>query len=469
MNTDKTRRWSKGKIIFLIGYFLFTVSASAVSLKVVRPEPSEALTIADGFTFVIGTVEPADSKVVCNGTSCDVDQDGAFIGFVPIRRMENGVEQNGKWCDAQFEFVTRHGKEETKTIIFSFTPRSPSAAVVAQAVFDPPKTIRITKDQWIGLEGEHLGKLIYIPEGSFLTAKFGSVGSYRCEVGDHFEISISSQEAEVVDAVSSIPLPRSFLLVPKENTEVEIINLTDPSMLRLSSYSLNKWGCEFSATSKDASLKHKQIPEGIATHSENSVNAILNTKSALKDLRICLDPGHHPDRGAVGPRGFEERESNLLVAREVAKLLEINGAKVSFTRQEEALPLKERHARIRELKPDLVISIHNNSVGDGQDPRLQHGTQTFYLHPWSRPLAESVHRAIIGRLGTKDLGCVRRNLYITRFHECPTILIEPEYIILPNQEKKFMNPEYRQQLAEAITEGIRNFVNNQISTSKILQ
>ena len=67
----------------------------------------------------------------------------------------------------------------------------------------------------------------------------------------------------------------------------------------------------------------------------------------LSGLRVCLDPGHHSDSGAIGPRGFEERESNLLISREVARLLKEGGAEVSFTREEDPMPLKQRHERMR--------------------------------------------------------------------------------------------------------------------------
>ncbi|MBI4025600.1 MAG: N-acetylmuramoyl-L-alanine amidase [Verrucomicrobia bacterium] len=427
-------------------------TAPALSIKVVRPESGEAMALAEGATFVIGTVDSPDATVSCNGVGCDVDADGAFIGFVPIRSASQKAEVGGKICDAQFEFVAHQREQEAKTIVLARTSRG-AGIMPAPELFDPPKTVRVTKDLWIGLEGAQLGQIVFILGGSCLTARSLSGDSYRCDVGDGIQVPVASADCELDVPAEPPPYRRCFLLLPKEDTRVDVVNLTRPSSVSIDSWSPNPWGCEFSATRLDCSLKHKLRPSNDKTAAETAV------EPGLRGLRVCLDPGHHPDRGAVGPRGFEERESNLLLSREIATLLEAQGAQVSYTREEQPLPIKERHARIRELKPDLVISVHNNSVGDGTDPRLRHGTQTFYLHPWSKPLAEAVHQAILQRMETADLGCIRRNLYIPRFLECPVILIEPEYIILPGQEKKFMSPDYRRKLAGAVVEGIRNFVN----------
>jgi len=174
-------------------------------------------------------------------------------------------------------------------------------------------------------------------------------------------------------------------------------------------------------------------------------------------MRIGLDPGHHPDRGAVGPRGLEERDANLRLAREVGRLLRAEGAEVVFTREEEALPLRERHARLRELDPEIVVSLHHNSVGDNADPRAKHGTQTFWYHPWSKDLAEKIHAAMLRALGSADLGCHRRDLYLPRYPGCPTVLLEPEYLILPEMEAAFLDAARRAKLAAAIVEGMRTF------------
>ncbi len=432
--------------VVLLALFFSASPALPLSLRIVRPQPSEILSLAEGRTFVIGTVSPPEATVSCNGVPCEVDKDGAFLGMAPIRRAELQMDEQGRFCDGSFEFTARQGDEETRTTILTITPRSPSAAIPAEEVFDPPRQLRATKSQWFGLNGARLGQIVCLPTGAHLCAISGTNGMFRCQLPKNIEINVPETETEPV-AESPIEATRAYLLSPQEDTTIRILDLSANSTLPLSEP--NPWGFETNVTSTEVSVQPKRVPEVLLAADAG--------QHPLRGLRVCLDPGHHPDPGAVGPRGFEERESNLLIARETARLLTLEGALVSFTREESPLPLQERHDRMRELKPDLVISIHNNSAGDGQDPRVKHGTQTFYLYPWSKPLAEAVHHAILRRMETADMGCHQRNLYLVRFHECPVILIEPEYIILPGQEKNFMTPEYRARLAGAVVEGIREF------------
>lgn len=428
----------------LLGLLVFAASLvhlSAVSIKVVRPEPGEVLSLATGSTFVIGTVDPAHSMVVCNGVECEVTDDGAFLGFVPIRLVPKWTDLRGQKCDAEFSFVVRHDGAEQRTVIPAVSSRSPSAVVLAREWFDPPRFGRLLRNQLVGLEGDRLGDVVFLPAGCVLESMEGNRTTHLCKTADGTEISVSTADMEEIRT-----LPDRQLL----GQEVELA-IRDQKTILSKRKIIGPWPA-------DQVLWGIEMPGFRGRAQLRGDGKAVDREHPLQGVRVCLDPGHHPDRGAVGPRGFEERESNLLVARETAALLEAEGAQAGFARENDPLPIKERHPRFHALQPDLVVSIHNNSVGDGQDPRLVRGTQTFYLYPWSKPLAEAVHRAIIERLGTRDRGCIRRNLYVPRFPGCPSILIEPEYIILPDQEKKFQDPGYRRKLAEAIVAGIRSFL-----------
>jgi N-acetylmuramoyl-L-alanine amidase len=432
--------------------------SASPSLKITRPEAAESISLPVGFTFVLGTVTPSDSKVTCNGVECDVSEDGAFIGFAPIREATEWEKVRGKSCDAKFEFIAQHASNESRVVVPVVTPKSPSSSVVAQKLFDPPKQFRLKKDQWFALEQNRLGQLVYVLEGSVLNAKFGNGDNYRCEIspasGQPFEILVALNEVEVSKSPENASF-QAYLFDPREDGRMEVTDLSKSSALPQVLDILSCWGFQAQAHS-ELSVNVKKAPRSLHAKGEST-----NSKLAiLRNLNICLDPGHNPDRGAIGPRGFQERESTLLLAQETAKILEAEGANVELSRESKGLTLKKRHERFQELKPDLIVSIHNNSVGDGSDPRIKHGTQSFYLHPWSRPLAEAVQQSMLKHLGTTDMGCIRRNLYVTRFTECPSILIEPEFIIIPDQEKKFMNSEYRRKLAQAIVDGIKNFVLN---------
>lgn len=437
-------------VVSLLG--MNVLSATAVEIKVVRPEPGEGLSITSGSIFVIGTVTPG-ATLTCNGAECDVSDDGAFIGFAPIRRLDDFVMTNGKRCDARFHFKA-HLKgtggatdQAASADAYAYTPDSPSSAVTARQIYDPPRRVHIPRPVWLGFEGARLGDVMFVPEGATLALTEGNASSSRYRTPSGAEVTILNSEFErpsddTEPAKGPSPLE---LKIPDQKT-VRTVGKNGASLN--SGHTI--WGFRFDCAGGPPRFEPRR-------HFGLS-DVRLDFEKPLQNLRICLDPGHNPDPGAVGPRGLSERESNRLIAEQTAELLREEGAEVVFTHQADPLPLRQRHPKMHDQNPDLVLSIHNNSTEDGVDPRTRHGTQTFYLFPWSKPLAESVHQAMLECLGTTNLGCIRRNLYITRFPECPTILVEPEYIILPDQEKKFMDPDYRKKLARALVEGLRNFV-----------
>jgi N-acetylmuramoyl-L-alanine amidase len=51
----------------------------------------------------------------------------------------------------------------------------------------------------------------------------------------------------------------------------------------------------------------------------------------------------------------------------------------------------------------------------------------------------------------------QKSLAVCRISEFPTILVEPAYIILPDQEKLLMSEEGQQKIAKAILDGIKRF------------
>jgi N-acetylmuramoyl-L-alanine amidase len=91
---------------------------------------------------------------------------------------------------------------------------------------------------------------------------------------------------------------------------------------------------------------------------------------------VVLDPGHGPMHpGAVSARGLPETTFNdRLAAALVAKLGAKEGFTVLLTREPgEELSLAGRVKRIREADPDLVISIHHDSVQPQFLKRWKHG------------------------------------------------------------------------------------------------
>lgn len=180
-------------------------------------------------------------------------------------------------------------------------------------------------------------------------------------------------------------------------------------------------------------------------------------QSVLKGRTICLDPGHTPDPGAIGPRGTLEKDVNLKISLYLKRLLEQSGAKVYLTHTTDPLPLRRRRPVVVSYHPDIMISIHNNAVPDGVDPRVWNGSSTYYYHPQAYPLAYDIQEAITRELKLPNFGLYWDNLYMCRIHETISVLVEPAFIIVPEQEALLMKGTFQKRVAGAIYGGIKKF------------
>jgi N-acetylmuramoyl-L-alanine amidase len=173
---------------------------------------------------------------------------------------------------------------------------------------------------------------------------------------------------------------------------------------------------------------------------------------------IVVDPGH-PPLGASGPTGFTEAEANLAVSLRLRDLLEEAGARVIMTRIA-AVPvdLGARPRLADSVGADILVSIHNNALPDGVNPFPNNGTSVFYNQPRSIPLAMAVQRALVRRLGLRDLGVGRGDLALVRPTWMPSILTEGLFMMVPEQEAALRSVEGQRRYAQGVFEGIRDFL-----------
>lgn len=183
-------------------------------------------------------------------------------------------------------------------------------------------------------------------------------------------------------------------------------------------------------------------------------------RSPLHGVRVIVDPGHNPDPGAVGPTGLEEREANLGISLELARILERRGAEVVLTRAsaDSGLGLYDRTNLAIAAGGDLFVSIHNNALPDGVNPLLNNGTSVLYYHPQSRGLAEAIQAELLPRTGLSDRGVWHQNLAVLRMNEMPAVLVESVYMMIPEQEAALRTPEFRRRIAEGVAEGIERYL-----------
>ncbi len=187
---------------------------------------------------------------------------------------------------------------------------------------------------------------------------------------------------------------------------------------------------------------------------------LLKKENIFKGLRICIDPGHGGElTGAVGCLGYEEKEANMQIAFYLAELLTEKGAIIKLTRTADTnISLFERERTAIDFESDILISVHNNSVG-GESPAEQiAGTNVFYYHPNSKLLAESI-TAGLQNLPTKNRGTTLENFFLTRPHEMLCVLLECVFISNPFEERLLISDNFKKEIANNIFKGLEDFLN----------
>jgi N-acetylmuramoyl-L-alanine amidase len=183
---------------------------------------------------------------------------------------------------------------------------------------------------------------------------------------------------------------------------------------------------------------------------------------SLWGLTVVVDAGHtnHPaETGARGPSGLEERQANLAIALELAKILKGRGVNVVMTRKgTEAVPLYARTEIAKAAGADLFVSIHNNAHPDGVNPFVNNGTSVYYYHVHSQELARAAQRRLLKATGLPDLGLYFGNFAVIRPPQYPAILCEIAFMMIPKQEEMLRSKSFHKKTAQAIAGGISDYL-----------
>ena len=125
---------------------------------------------------------------------------------------------------------------------------------------------------------------------------------------------------------------------------------------------------------------------------------------------------------------------------------------------DENVPLPDRPKMAKDLGGDIFISVHNNAIGDGEDPFAQpRGFQVYYYHRHSRELAAAVHRAYLKNIPLPDEGLRYGDYLVARLTWMPAVLVESAYMIFPDQEEMLNSPVFQEKLALALGDGVLDF------------
>jgi N-acetylmuramoyl-L-alanine amidase len=222
-----------------------------------------------------------------------------------------------------------------------------------------------------------------------------------------------------------------------------------------------------------------------------------------RDIIVAVDPGHGgQDPGTIGPRGTEEKNVTLAIARLLAQQIdEQRGMRAVLTRNSDIfIPLRERMLIARRAKADLFVSVHADSVGDRQlagasvyilslrgasseaarwlaerenDADLKGGV---HLNDKSSTLAsvllnlsqsatisesmtaaQQVVAALDRSVPVRKSDVQQAAFVVLKSPDIPSMLIETDYLSDPAEERKLRSPSRQLKIAAAIFRGIRGY------------
>jgi len=181
-------------------------------------------------------------------------------------------------------------------------------------------------------------------------------------------------------------------------------------------------------------------------------------------ITIVLDAGHGGvDGGVVGLiTKVKEADINLSITKTLKKILETRGYRVVLTRKNsnglyglattdrKIRDMKARQKIIEDNKPELVVSIHQNSF----PLKNQTGAQVFYSIGGTNESANIVQEQLNLLLDGKDRVSKKGDYYILNCTMYNSILVECGFLTTPQEERLLVSASYQQRVAYAIFSGI---------------
>jgi len=219
---------------------------------------------------------------------------------------------------------------------------------------------------------------------------------------------------------------------------------------------------------------------------------------------IVVDPGHGGTQpGAIGLSGLKEKDVVLDIALKLKNALQKDGFTVYMTRDKDAtVSLESRPQMALQREADVFISIHNNSAMQ-KGSTTARGVETYVLTSrhnvgasakdvadrenrdskfynsgdgildiilgdlaesasieFSLDLADIVQKRLVQQTGLANRGVKQAPFIVLKGVNMAAVLVEVGFISNPNEEKLLKSSEFREKVAQALSQSIKDYVNN---------
>ena len=282
-----------------------------------------------------------------------------------------------------------------------------------------------------------------------------------------------------------------LLLIDGRNTGTSVLQTEKPANTATQTPSL------FPA---NVSSESKVTPVDLAAFTDKG-SIPLGRMLGLGIRRIMIDPGHGgADSGTIGKMGTLEKDITLDIAKRLkGHLLQSGRYEVRMTREKDtSVPVQKRVVLAREVKSDLFLSIHVNSLpnrpinvietyyfGPSNDEKIlrlaeqenvgsEYGlsdfkdiveklSKTMKLQE-SKEFAESIQATLFlnSRRHSEDIrnyGVKRAPFAVLLGPDVPSVLAEVSCLSNPEEERELNSETHRENIAGYLAAGIFNYLN----------
>lgn len=233
---------------------------------------------------------------------------------------------------------------------------------------------------------------------------------------------------------------------------------------------------------------------------------VVSLSDQERDIVVAIDAGHGgEDPGAIGKNRTREKDVVLQIARRLQRVIDAQpGMRAVMVRDGDYyIPLRSRYEKARAQRADLFVSIH----ADAFNNRDVRGSSVFVLSQrgasseFARLVADAENAAdLVGGVSLNDKDDVlasvlldlsqsatiqasdkvageilnalgrsvkvhkpvigRANFMVLKSPDVPSVLVETAFISNPSEEKRLTERDFQEQIAVAISHGIRNYFYN---------
>lgn len=189
-----------------------------------------------------------------------------------------------------------------------------------------------------------------------------------------------------------------------------------------------------------------------------------------RNYTVVIDAGHGGvDPGSIGYKTkVKEADLNLKLSKILKKKLEDAGINVVMTREDEnALDkgvdkgFKKRDMQLRkdlikQVRPNMVISIHMNSY----TKHNLRGAQVFYdkTSDISKQIADSIQEEFIKGLIRGNKCTSPGDYFMLKCTSAPSVIVECGFLSNEEEEKLLLNEGYQERIVNCIYLGIVKFL-----------